>query len=133
MKVSLERLGLRARDIDPAGAIMQTGRLTMGDNVAEFERKMAQYLGICYFVMVNAGSAANLVILGAMLRPSKGKLFFSAGNGVLVRVAVWPASFWQISRLGLTPIIKVRTFCICKLLDSLNLRCKIPFDLGLEI
>lgn len=133
MKVSLERSGLRARDIDPSGKIVQTGRLTMGHNVAEFEQKMAQYLGVCYLVMVNAGSNANLVILGAMLKPSKEKLFYSAGNGVLVPVVVWSATIWQKSRLGLTSIINMTTSCICKLVDSLNSRCKLPFDLDLEI
>ena len=104
MKVPLASSGLRARDIAAAEAVLNSGRLTMGDKVAEFERKMAQYLGVRYFVMVNSGSSANLVIFEAMLRPSKGIPCLSAGDGVLVPAVAWPTTIWPIIQLGLRPV-----------------------------
>lgn len=124
---------IKTRDTDSAGTILNTGRLTMGDTVAEFEQKIAQYLGIRFFVMVNSCSCANLVILWAMLRQSKVEPFLSSRNGVSVPAVAWPATIWVIFQLGLTPIIKVMTFWIYRLVGSISLRCKIPFDRGLEI
>ena len=104
MKIPLTSAGLRDCDIAAAETVLRSGQLTMGAKVAEFERKMALYLGAEYFVMVNSGSSANLVIFEAMMRPSKGKPLLKAGDGVLVPAVAWPTTIWPIVQLGLRPV-----------------------------
>jgi len=104
MRVPLASSGLRSEDIDAAVEVLQSGFLTMGKKVAEFESKMAEYLGVSHFVMMNSGSSANLAIFEAMLRPSKGIPRLKAGDGVLVPAIAWPTTIWPIVQLGLVPV-----------------------------
>ncbi len=104
MKIPLASAGLRDCDIAAAEAVLRSGNLTMGEKVAEFENKMAEYLGVKYFVMVNSGSSANLIMFEAMLRPSKGLPLLKAGDGVLVPAVAWPTTIWPIIQLGLRPV-----------------------------
>ena len=104
MRVPLASSGLRDQDIAAAVEVLHSGFLTMGKKVAEFESKMADYLGVSHFVMMNSGSSANLAIFEAMLRPSKGTPILKAGDGVLVPAIAWPTTIWPIVQLGLVPI-----------------------------
>jgi CDP-6-deoxy-D-xylo-4-hexulose-3-dehydrase len=104
VKIPLASAGLRNCDIAAAEAVLRSGNLTMGEKVAEFENKMAEYLGVKYFVMVNSGSSANLIMFEAMLRPSKGLPLLKAGDGVLVPAVAWPTTIWPIIQLGLRPV-----------------------------
>ena len=96
--------GLRSEDIQAAIEVLQSGYLTMGKKVLEFEKLMADYLGVEHFVMMNSGSSANLAIFEAMLRPSKGDPLLRRGDGVLVPAIAWPTTIWPVVQLGLTPI-----------------------------
>ena len=82
MRVPLASTGLRSQDIEAAIEVLQSGYLTMGKKVIEFEKLMADYLGVEHFVMMNSGSSANLAIFEAMLRPSKGNPVLRSGDGV---------------------------------------------------
>ena len=104
MRVPLASSGLRSQDISAAIEVLQSGYLTMGKKVAEFENLMATYLDVKHFVMMNSGSSANLAIFEAMLRPSKGEPLLKAGDGVLVPAIAWPTTIWPIVQLGLVPI-----------------------------
>ena len=104
MKIPLASLGLRNQDIAAAEAVLRSGNLTMGKKVAEFESAMAEYLKVKYFVMVNSGSSANLIIFEALLRPSNGKPKLRPGDGVLIPAVAWPTTIWPIIQLGLRPI-----------------------------
>ena len=46
--------------------VVDSGMFTMGENVARFEEAFAKYFGMKYGVMVNSGSSANLVAVGAV-------------------------------------------------------------------
>ena len=104
MRVPLASSGLRSQDIQAAIEVLQSGYLTMGKKVIEFEKLMARYLGVEHFVMMNSGSSANLAIFEAMLRPSKGNPALRRGDGVLVPAIAWPTTIWPIVQLGLTPV-----------------------------
>jgi dTDP-4-amino-4,6-dideoxygalactose transaminase len=45
----------------------------MGNKVLEFENRMARYLKVDHFVMVNSGSSANLLIFEYLPRSSDRK------------------------------------------------------------
>lgn len=93
-------------DSDTAEAIqvLQSGNLTMGKKVLEFEQKMAHYLNVNHFIMVNSGSSANLLIFEYLLRSSNNENFLKPGDGVLVPSIAWPTTVWPIVQLGLIPV-----------------------------
>ena len=49
-------------EIDAIQEVIQSGRFTMGEQVASFESSFAKYVGTKYAVMVNSGSSANLAL-----------------------------------------------------------------------
>lgn len=101
MKIPLASSGLRPIDIQAADRVLNSGFLTMGKNVKEFENEMADYLGCKHFVMVNSGSSANLAMLEALLRPSSGIPYLLPGDKVLVPAIAWPTTIWPVLQLGL--------------------------------
>jgi CDP-6-deoxy-D-xylo-4-hexulose-3-dehydrase len=76
----------------------------MGAQVKKLERLMCQYLKIEYFVMMNSGSSANLLMLEALIRPTKSKPRLNPGDSVLVPAIAWPTTIWPIIQLGLNPL-----------------------------
>jgi len=104
MKIPLASSGLRAIDIAKINEVLESGNLTMGKEVKNFEAKMCDYLGVSNFIMVNSGSSANLLIFEALLRPSKMKPRLSPGDSVLVPAIAWPTTIWPLIQLGLNPI-----------------------------
>ena len=46
--------------------VIESGRFTMGENVARFEADFARYFGMKHAVMVNSGSSANLAAVAAV-------------------------------------------------------------------
>jgi CDP-6-deoxy-D-xylo-4-hexulose-3-dehydrase len=103
-RVPLASTGLRQKDINAVAAVLSSGRLTMGEKVKIFEKQMASYLGVRFFVMVNSGSSANLLILESLLRPTSRSPLLSPGDGVIVPAIAWPTTVWPIIQLGLNPI-----------------------------
>ena len=104
MRIPLASSGLRKKDIDAAISTLNSGMLTMGVKVKEFESEMANYLGKKYFVMMNSGSSANLAIFEALMRPSKNSPKLLPGDGILVPAIAWPTTVWPIVQLGLNPV-----------------------------
>jgi len=104
MKVPLASSGLRPKDVTAAINVLESGNLTMGSNVRDFEDKMAEYVGSKFFIMTNSGSSANLAIFEALLRPAKGVPKLVPGDAVLVPAIAWPTTIWPIIQLGLKPI-----------------------------
>lgn len=104
MRVPLASSGLRNSDIDAVMRVLQSGNLTMGTEVKNFERKMAAYLGVKNFVMVNSGSSANLLMVEALMRPAITKPKLYPGDSVLVPAIAWPTTIWPLIQLGLNPL-----------------------------
>lgn len=104
MRIPLATSGLREVDIALAIDTLNSGNLTMGSQVKQFEKDIAQYLGVKHFVMMNSGSSANLAMIEALLRPAKGKPKLNSGDQVLVPAIAWPTTIWPIIQLGLDPI-----------------------------
>jgi len=104
VKIPLACIGLREGDIASAISVLNSGDLTMGHQVREFENEMARYLGTKHFVMMNSGSSANLAMIEALLRPAKSQARLNAGDHVLVPAIAWPTTIWPIIQLGLEPV-----------------------------
>lgn len=104
MKIPLASSGLRDSDIETVLRVLKSGKLTMGSEVKKFEAKMAKYLGVSNFVMVNSGSSANLIMIEALLRPAVGKPNLNPGDSILVPAIAWPTTIWPLIQLGLNPL-----------------------------
>jgi CDP-6-deoxy-D-xylo-4-hexulose-3-dehydrase len=104
MKIPLASNGVRDEDISAAINVLNSGNLTMGKNVRDFENLVASYLKVKHFVMMNSGSSANLSIIEALLRPVKGSAKIRPGDAVLVPAIAWPTTIWPLIQLGLVPL-----------------------------
>ena len=104
MKIPLTSSGLRQQDIQAAIEVLQSGNLTMGNQVRNFERQVAKYLNVKHFIMMNSGSSANLAMFEALMRPTQSAPLLKPGDGVLVPVIAWPTTIWPIIQLGLQPV-----------------------------
>lgn len=103
MKVPLASSGLRAIDVSKAIEILNSGNLTMGNQVRTFELAMANYLNCTEFIMMNSGSSANLAIVEALMRPARSKAKLFKDDLVLVPAIAWPTTIWPLIQLGLKP------------------------------
>lgn len=115
MDIPLASSGLRVKDIAAINTVLSSGQLTMGPRVREFESKMADYLQVKHFIMVNSGSSANLAIIEALLRPAYNDPILKVGDAVLVPAVAWPTTVWPILQLGLHPVfvdVEDTTFAI---------------------
>ena len=104
MRVPLASSGLRKSDIDAVMRVLESGNLTMGNEVKKFEAKMSSYLGVKHFVMVNSGSSANLLMIEALMRPAVTRPRLNPGDSVLVPAIAWPTTIWPLIQLGLNPL-----------------------------
>ena len=104
VKVPLASSGLRSADIESVLRVLNSGKLTMGQEVKNFESKMAHYLGVNHFVMVNSGSSANLLMIEALMRPTLSRPRLNPGDSVLVPAIAWPTTIWPLIQLGLNPL-----------------------------
>lgn len=104
MRVPLASSGLRKCDIAAVINVLESGNLTMGNEVKNFEKKMSSYLGVKHFVMVNSGSSANLLMIEALMRPAIGRPRLFPGDSVLVPAIAWPTTIWPLIQLGLNPL-----------------------------
>lgn len=102
-KVPLASSGLTNEAITASVEVLNSGKLTMGRKVGEFEHAMAAYLGVKHFVMVNSGSSANLLMVEALVRPTNLRPFVQSGAKVAVPAIAWPTTIWPLVQLGLAP------------------------------
>lgn len=84
--------------------MLDSGRLTMGEKVAQFEREFAAYVGAKYAIMVNSGSSANLLMVDAMLQRLRASAPWKQGDEVIVPALAWPTTVWPLAQLGLVPV-----------------------------
>ena len=66
--------------------------LTSGRYAEQFERKLAEYLGVKYCAMVNSGSSANLLAFVALTAPELGERAIQRGDEVITVAAAFPTT-----------------------------------------
>jgi CDP-4-dehydro-6-deoxyglucose reductase, E1 len=89
--------------------------LTTGRFAAEFERKLANWMGVKYCLLVNSGSSANLVALTALTSPQLGDRRLHPGDEVITVAAGFPTTVNPIFQNQLVPVfvdIKLPTYDI---------------------
>ncbi|MCO5339402.1 lipopolysaccharide biosynthesis protein RfbH [Delftia tsuruhatensis] len=80
------------------------GWLTTGRFNAEFESRMASYLGVKHFLTVNSGSSANLVAFSSLTSPKLGSRAIQPGDEVITVAAGFPTTVNPILQSGAVPV-----------------------------
>jgi CDP-6-deoxy-D-xylo-4-hexulose-3-dehydrase len=80
------------------------GWLTTGRFNADFEKKLAAYLGVKYCLTVNSGSSANLVAFTTLTSPKLGERAIKKGDEVIGVAAGFPTTVNPIVQFGAVPV-----------------------------
>ncbi len=78
--------------------------LTSGRFTEEFEKKLAEYLGIRYCSLVNSGSSANLLAFMALTSPLLQERRILPGDEVITVAAGFPTTIAPIVQYGAVPV-----------------------------
>ncbi len=80
------------------------GWLTTGRFNAEFEKKLASFIGIKYLITVNSGSSANLVAFNTLTSSKLGVRAIKKGDEVIGVAAGFPTTVNPILQFGAVPV-----------------------------
>jgi CDP-4-dehydro-6-deoxyglucose reductase, E1 len=86
-------------EVEAIQQVISSGMFTMGARVKEFEAAFAAYTGSRYCVMVNSGSSANLLMVGALRYRKRGGLV--PGDEIIVPAVSWPTTYYPLQQYGL--------------------------------
>lgn len=88
-------------EYDAIQRVIASGMFSMGPNVAEFERRFAEYVGSKYCVMVNSGSSANLLMVAAQFYTKNPAFKLERGDEVIVPAVSWSTTYYPLYQYGL--------------------------------
>lgn len=80
------------------------GWLTTGRFNAEFEKRLAQFIGVKHLLTVNSGSSANLVAFSTLTSPRLGERAIKKGDEVIGVAAGFPTTVNPIVQFGAVPV-----------------------------
>ena len=78
--------------------------LTSGRYTDEFEKKLAEYLGVRYCSLVNSGSSANLTAFMTLTSPLFGERQIKRGDEVITVAAGFPTTVTPVIQYGAVPV-----------------------------
>ena len=78
--------------------------LTTGKFNEEFEKELANFLGVNFCLSVNSGSSANLVAFSTLTSPLLGKRAIQKGDEVIGVAAGFPTTVNPIIQYGAVPV-----------------------------
>jgi CDP-6-deoxy-D-xylo-4-hexulose-3-dehydrase len=78
--------------------------LTTGRFNADFERRLAEFLGLRWAVTTNSGSSANLLAVAALTSPTLGERALRAGDELITVAAGFPTTVNPALQYGLVPV-----------------------------
>lgn len=96
--ISLSSSTWDEEDLQAAKRVLDSGYLSMGKEVSEFEESFAAKVGSRYAVMFNSGSSANLGLFFALRYAKETKINEAAE--VIVPAVSWSTSFYPVSQAG---------------------------------
>lgn len=88
-----------SEEIAAIDRVVASGRFTMGEQVAAFEREFADYFGVKHGIMVNSGSSANLIAVAALAYKQERPL--QRGDEVIVPAISWATTYHPLQQYGL--------------------------------
>lgn len=78
--------------------------LTYGDYSKQFEKKLADYLGVRWTFLVNSGSSANLLAFYTLTSPLLGDRQVKRGDEVITVAAGFPTTVAPVVQYGAIPV-----------------------------
>lgn len=78
--------------------------LTAGRYAQEFEKKLADFLGVKYSLLTNSGSSANLLAITALTSPLLKERQLKPGDEVITTACGFPTTLNPILQNNLTPV-----------------------------
>ena len=78
--------------------------LTAGKYTRDFEKRLADYLGVPFCALVNSGSSANLLAVSALTSPLLGERCLKKGDEVITVAAAFPTTVAPILQCGAVPV-----------------------------
>jgi CDP-6-deoxy-D-xylo-4-hexulose-3-dehydrase len=100
------------------------GWLTTGRFNAEFEKKLAAFIGIKHLITVNSGSSANLVAFNTLTSPRLGERAIKPGDEVIGVAAGFPTTVNPILQFGAVPVF-VDVDCLTHNIDASKIEAAI--------
>ena len=88
-----------AEELAAIQRVVDSGRFTMGENVARFEQAFADKFGTRHALMTGSGSSANLVGIAALCHAGKRPL--QRGEEVIVPAISWATTYYPLQQYGL--------------------------------
>ena len=91
------------------------GWLTAGRFNKEFEKKLAQFIGIKQLITVNSGSSANLIAFSTLTSPKLKERAIKPSDEVITVAAGFPTTINPIVQFGAVPVfvdVKIPTYNI---------------------
>lgn len=95
---------LGARELKLMVEASLDGWLTTGRFNAEFEKKLASFIGVKHLITVNSGSSANLVAFSTLTSPKLGARAIRPGDEVIGVAAGFPTTVNPILQFGTVPV-----------------------------
>lgn len=83
---------------DAIRAVLDSGRITMGERVRTFEGAFADRFGSRHAVFVNSGSSANLLLVAALAM--RGERPLQRGDQVIVPAVSWATTYYPWAQYG---------------------------------
>lgn len=80
------------------------GWLTTGRFNFQFEKKLANFLGVKHLITVNSGSSANLVAFSTLTSPKLGERAIKPGDEIIGVAAGFPTTVNPILQFGCVPV-----------------------------
>jgi CDP-6-deoxy-D-xylo-4-hexulose-3-dehydrase len=93
-----------ARELQMMVEASLDGWLTTGRFNAEFEKKLAEFIGVNHLLTVNSGSSANLVAFSTLTSPKLGERAIKKGDEVIGVAAGFPTTVNPIVQFGAVPV-----------------------------
>jgi CDP-6-deoxy-D-xylo-4-hexulose-3-dehydrase len=78
--------------------------LTSGRYTEEFERNLAEYIGVRFCSLVNSGSSANLIAFMTLTSPLLGDRRINRGDEVITVAAGFPTTVTPLLQYGAVPV-----------------------------
>lgn len=86
-------------EIDAIQRVLESGQVTIGPSVRQFEEDFARKFGVKHALMVSSGSAANLVGVAALFYKKERPL--QRGDEVIVPSISWATTYYPLQQYGL--------------------------------
>ena len=89
------------KELDAIQRVVASDRYSMGNEVAHFEQRFADYFDSKYAVMVNSGSSANLLMTAALAFTKNPRYKLSRGDEIIVPAVSWSTTYYPLNQYGL--------------------------------